>query len=240
MTKRMIVFIFCAMISLAVILNAVFIYADPVYKISADDTLILSEDNADITSEDKIAADGNTVTEVNSETEEKPGLSEKIARFFADSLSGLPDELICFIVSMIPVVELRGGLIIAALKDIPLWRAIAVCIAGNLLPVPFILWLITPIFTWLKKTRLFKGFVEKLEKKSMNKSDSIAKKEFWGLVIFVGIPLPGTGAWTGSLIASMLNIKVKKAFPAVCVGLVMATVIMCLLTYGIPWLVSNI
>ncbi|MCR5204414.1 MAG: small multi-drug export protein [Lachnospiraceae bacterium] len=141
---------------------------------------------------------------------------------------------------MIPVVELRGGLIVAAIKGIPLFRAIAVCIAGNLVPIPFILLLITPIFTWLKKTKLFKPIVEKLEKKSMGKSEKIQKYEFLGLMLFVGIPLPGTGAWTGSLIASLLEIKVKKAFPAICLGLIMATIIMCFITYGIPWLISNV
>lgn len=167
-------------------------------------------------------------------------MAETITAFFENLLSGLPNELIAFVISMVPIVELRGGLIYAALRGIPLFKAILICIAGNLLPVPFILWLITPIFNWLKKTKLFKGLVEKLENKSMGKSEKIKKYEFWGLVIFVGIPLPGTGAWTGSLIASLLNIKVKKAFPAICVGLVMATVIMCLITYGIPWLVANV
>lgn len=190
---------------------------------------------------DAVSSDVEQSVSVNDsqQTEEEDlGLSGKIAVFFADGMKGLPNELICFIVSMIPIVELRGGLIVASILDVPLWRAIIVCIIGNLIPVPFILWLITPIFNRLKKTKLFKGLVEKLEKKSMEKSDKIQKKQFLGLVIFVGIPLPGTGAWTGSLIASLLNIKVKKAFPAICIGLVMATIIMCIITYGIPWLIS--
>lgn len=214
---------------------SVFIFAFSFFVLSATSTLgYASAEN------DEQAVQNTDIETVNSEKEEEPGLSERIARFFADAMEGLPNEIICFVVSMIPIVELRGGLIIAAILDVPLLRAILVCIAGNLLPVPFILWLITPIFNWLKKTKLFKGFVEKLEKKSMSKSDKIQKKQFWGLVIFVGIPLPGTGAWTGSLIASMLNIKVKKAFPAICLGLVMATVIMCFITYGIPWLANNV
>ena len=175
---------------------------------------------------------GNSTTE----EEEKPSLGVRIA----NKLSGLPDELVCFVVSMIPVVELRGGLIVAAIKNVPLPKAVLFCIAGNLVPIPFILLLITPIFAWLKKTKLFRPIVEKLEKKSMGKSDKIKKYEFLGLVVFVGIPLPGTGAWTGSLIASLLEIKIKKAFPAICLGLLMATVIMCFITYGIPWLVSNV
>jgi len=175
----------------------------------------------------------NVTTEASSE-------DKSFAEKLADSLSGLPDEVVCFVVSMVPVVELRGGLIIAAIKELPLWRAIAVCIAGNLVPIPFILLLITPIFNRLKKTKLFKPMVEKLEQKSLGKSEKIKKYEFFGLVLFVGIPLPGTGAWTGSLIAALLEIKLKKAFPAICIGLIMATIIMCFISYGIPWLVSNV
>lgn len=167
---------------------------------------------------------------------ESLSLAEKVANL----LGALPDTLIIFVVSMLPLIELRGGLILAPIMGIPMWKAIPVCLAGNILPIPFILWLITPIFTWLKKTKLFRPLVEKLETKSMGKSDKIKKYEFWGLVLFVGIPLPGTGAWTGALIASMLNIKVKKAFPAILLGLLLATVIMCLITYFFPWLIGLI
>ena len=97
--------------------------------------------------------------------------------------------------------------------------------------VPFILLLITPIFNWMKGTKVFKPLVTKLETKAMSKSDKIEKYEFWGLVLFVGIPLPGTGAWTGSLIAALLGIKFKKAFPAVVIGICMATVIMWFVSY---------
>ncbi len=79
--------------------------------------------------------------------------------------------------------------------------AIPLCIIGNIIPVPFILLLITPVFNWMKGTKTFKPLVDKLESKAMRQKDQIEKYEFWGLVLFVGIPLPGTGAWTGSLIA---------------------------------------
>lgn len=82
--------------------------------------------------------------------------------------------------------------------------------------------------------------VEKLESKAMGKSDTIKKYEFWGLMIFVGIPLPGTGAWTGSLIAALLRIKNKKAVPAIFCGLLMATAIMCIVSYFIPWVIRTI
>ncbi len=167
-------------------------------------------------------------------------MAESIATWFAEVLGALPRELIIFIVSMIPLVELRGGLILAPIFDIEIWRAVLICLAGNIVPIPFILWFITPIFNWLKKTKLFRPLVEKLEKKSMGKSEKIQKYEFWGLMFFVGIPLPGTGAWSGALIAALLNIKFKKALPAIILGLLMATVIMCLITYFIPWLIGSV
>jgi len=169
---------------------------------------------------------------------EKEG--ESFAEKVASKLGALPDELVCFVISMVPIIELRGGLIVAAIKGLPLWKAVAICIAGNLVPIPFILLLIKKIFALMKKTKLFRPLVEKLEAKSMGKSDKIKRYEFLGLVLFVGIPLPGTGGWTGALIASLLDIKLKKAFPAICLGLIMATIIMCFISYGIPWLVANV
>ena len=154
-------------------------------------------------------------------------------------LTGMPNWLIVGIVSMVPLIELRGGLIAAALLGMPLWEGILFCLIGNIIPVPFILLFITPIFRWLKTTKLFRPLVEKIEARSMGKSDKIKKAEFWGLVLFVGIPLPGTGAWTGSLIACLLNVDKKKAFCAVIIGLLLATTIMCIFTYGIPAIVTS-
>ena len=162
---------------------------------------------------------------------------ESLLNWFMGVLDGLPHQLIVFIVSMIPLIELRGGLIAAALLGMPVAEGVLYCLAGNIVPVPFILLFITPIFAWLKKTKLFRPLVEKLEAKSISKSDRIQKYEFWGLVLFVGIPLPGTGAWTGALIASLLNIKLKKAVPAIFLGLLLATTIMCIITYAIPAIV---
>jgi len=119
------------------------------------------------------------------------------------------------------------------LLGVPVATAIPLCIIGNIIPVPFILLLITPIFKWMKGTKTFKPMVDKLEAKAMSKSDKIEKYEFWGLVLFVGIPLPGTGAWTGSLIAALLGVKFKKAFPAVILGICIATVIMWFISYVI-------
>ena len=159
---------------------------------------------------------------------------ESLVQWFVTKLGGkAAKELIVFIISMVPILELRGGLLAAgpAFLDIPTWRAIPICIIGNLIPIALILLLIRPIFAWLRRTKLFRPLVEKLEAKAMSKSSQIEKYEFWGLVLFVGIPLPGTGAWTGSLIASLLGIDWKKAFLAVVIGVCMATVIMYFLSY---------
>ena len=152
-----------------------------------------------------------------------------LLNWFMEALNGkVSKEAIVFIISMIPILELRGGLVAASLMNIDIVRAIWYCVIGNIIPVPFILLLITPIFNWLKRTELFRPMVEKLENRALGKSEQIEKYQFWGLVLFVGIPLPGTGAWTGSL-----GIKFKKAFPAVLLGIVMATVIMSIASYGL-------
>ena len=166
-------------------------------------------------------------------------MGEKLLNWFMQVLTGMPNWLIVGIVSMVPLIELRGGLIAAALLGMPLWEGILFCLIGNIIPVPFILLFITPIFNWLKTTKLFRPLVEKIEARSMGKSEKIKKAEFWGLVLFVGIPLPGTGAWTGSLIACLLNVDKKKAFCAVIIGLLLATTIMCIFTYGIPAIVAS-
>ena len=159
---------------------------------------------------------------------------DSLITWFMEVLDGkISREMIVFVISMVPILELRGGLLAASFLNINIVRAIWCCVIGNIIPVPFILLLITPIFNWLKSTRTFRPMVEKLESRAMGKSEQIEKYQFWGLVLFVGIPLPGTGAWTGSLIASLLGVRFKKAFPAVLLGIVIATVIMSILSYGL-------
>ena len=160
-------------------------------------------------------------------------MTESLVQGIINALSGsISKEAILFLISMIPILELRGALLVAGpILGVPVSTAIPLCIIGNIIPVPFILLLITPIFRWMKGTKILKPMVDRLETKAMSKSDKIEKYEFWGLVLFVGIPLPGTGAWTGSLIAALLGIKFKKAFPAVIIGICMATVIMWFISY---------
>lgn len=142
-------------------------------------------------------------------------------------------ELVIFIISMIPILELRGGLIAASLLKVPITAAVPICIIGNVIPVPFILLFIRQIFKWLRNVKLIGPVIQRLEKRAMGKSDSIKKYEFWGLVLFVGVPLPGTGAWTGSLIAALLEVDFKKAILAVLLGIAMATIIMSVVSYGL-------
>ena len=157
---------------------------------------------------------------------------EALVHWFSQNLSQyISPEGAVFIISMIPLLELRGGLL-AALK-ISAAKAIPLCIVGNIIPIPFILLFIRQIFKVLKKTKLFRGLVIKLEDRAMRKSDQVKKYEFWGLMLFVGIPLPGTGAWTGSLIASLLEIDIKKSSLAIFCGIIMATVIMYVVSYGL-------
>ena len=161
-------------------------------------------------------------------------MTDALVAWLTEFLSNkVSNELIAIIVSMFPIIELRGGIPVAYLLGLDWFPSYILCVIGNLIPVPFILWFITPIFNWLKKTKLFSGWVNKLEKKSMAKSGQITKYEAWGLFLFVAIPLPGTGAWTGSLIASLLNMPFKKAFVSILCGVLTAGFIMTVLSFGL-------
>lgn len=159
---------------------------------------------------------------------------DSLAIWFANTLGQFVSrEIVIFIISMIPILELRGGLLVASLLDVSITTAIPICIVGNIIPIPFILLFIRQIFKWLKKIKFFRGIIERLETRAMGKSETIKKYEFWGLVLFVGIPLPGTGAWTGSLIAALLEVDFKKAVFAELLGIIIATVIMSIVSYGL-------
>ena len=142
--------------------------------------------------------------------------------------------LMTFLISMVPVVELRGAIPIAVANGLPFWWAIPVSIVGNLVPVPFIIIFIKKIFAWLRtKSRWLENLVTRMENRAIGKIDTVKKYAFWGLFLFVAIPLPGTGAWTGSLIAAMMDMKVKEAFPSILLGVVTAGVIISFATYGV-------
>lgn len=159
---------------------------------------------------------------------------ESIVTAFAGSLGQyIPAELVVFIISMLPVLELRGGLIAAVLLGIPMWQAIPVCVLGNIIPIPFLLLFIERVLKWLGRFRIMKRFVSWIEERARKRTDKVAGFEFLGLTLFVGIPIPGTGAWTGSLVASILNMDFKKAVLAELLGVAIATVIMALISYGV-------
>ena len=149
---------------------------------------------------------------------------------------GIPEELIIFIISMLPIVELRGGLIAASLLGVKWAVAFPICILGNILPIPFVLFFFNKIIEWLKKTKLFGKFAAKMEKRAKQKSKKIDGAKFLGLMIFVGIPLPGTGGWTGAMAAALLNMRVKKSAPAILLGIILAGIIMSTVAYFIPGL----
>jgi uncharacterized membrane protein len=132
---------------------------------------------------------------------------------------------------MIPLVELRGGILAAKVLGLDLIPAFLICAAGTMLPIPFILLFIRKIFDWMRNTKLVK-LVNKLEEKGRSKIAQIEKYKNIGLIIFVGIPLPGTGAWTGALVAAMMNMRLKRAMPAITVGVIVAGIIVTTLTYG--------
>ena len=159
---------------------------------------------------------------------------EALVQWFSHNLSQfISPEGAVFVISMIPILELRGGLLAASLLKISAARALPICIVGHIIPIPFILLFIRQIFKWMKKTRLFHGLIVRMENRAMGKSDQIKKYEFLGLLLFVGIPLPGTGAWTGALIASLLEVDIKKSSLAILCGLFMASAIMYIVSYGI-------
>jgi len=147
-------------------------------------------------------------------------------------LSLLHSAIMTFLLSMVPVLELRGAIPAGVAGGLPPLVAMAVAIVGNLVPIPFILLFIKRIFAWLKNRPKIRPLVEKLEKRAEGKMENVQRYAWWGLCILVAIPLPGTGAWTGALVAALMDMRIKKAMPAIVLGVVIAGVIITLLSYG--------
>lgn len=144
------------------------------------------------------------------------------------------DYLKIFGMSMVPILELRGALIWAAAENLNPILAYIVCVIGNILPVPFLVRFVRPVFEWMRnRTAWMRNMVEKLEAKAHDKADVIKKYEMLGLFILVAIPLPGTGAWTGSLVAAVLGMRVKDSFPMIVLGVLAAGVVMTLGAFGV-------
>ena len=142
-------------------------------------------------------------------------------------------ELVTFLMAMVPVVELRGAIPYGVLAGLSVPTAFILAVIGNLVPIPFLIVFTRKVFDWLKtKSERLSNLVHRMEAKADKRKGLVEKSEFLGLVILVAIPLPGTGAWTGALVAAMLNMRLKRAMPAITVGVLIAGVIVTTLTYG--------
>ncbi|MDR2458189.1 MAG: small multi-drug export protein [Clostridiales Family XIII bacterium] len=135
---------------------------------------------------------------------------------------------------MLPIFELRGGIVFARLNDIPFFEAFVLCFIGNILPVPIILLFLRQVFKILERNKYTGKFITKLENKARKNHDKFGKYELLGLFFLVAIPLPGTGAWTGSLVAVIFDFQIKKAFPIIALGVLAAGIIMLTISYAIP------
>lgn len=143
-----------------------------------------------------------------------------------------------FLISMVPVLELRAAIPLGVINGLDIWAALIVAIIGNLVPVPFIIIFIRKIFKWMQsKSERLARLVKKFEDKANARKDKVLKYEFWGLMVLVAVPLPGTGAWTGALVAAMLDMQLKRAFPAIFVGIIVAGIIVTTATYGVAALI---
>lgn len=164
-------------------------------------------------------------------------MTETLVNYFVELFKGLDKNLIIFIISLLPILELRGGLIAASLLRLPFVSSFVICFVGNILPIPLILLFLDRVFELLKKNKVIKKLIDKLEKRSLDKSEQIKKYQYFGLFLFVAIPLPGTGAWTGSMLASLMGMNRRKSFVAIALGVLGAGIIMSIFSYGI---LSNI
>ena len=157
---------------------------------------------------------------------------EAIQNFFLETVG---KELCVFFCSMLPIIELRGAIPLGAALGVPFWLNYLISIVGNMLPVPFILLFIKGFISWCSKCRI--GFLNKLANWLLGKVEKhrgkIEKYAFWGLTLFVAIPIPGTGAWTGTLVAALIDMKFWRAMLCAFIGVLIAGVIMTLVSYGV-------
>ena len=157
-------------------------------------------------------------------------MTEVIERFFLETVGR---ELCVFFCSMLPIIECRGAIPLGWGLGLPWWQTALFSMAGNLLPVPFILLFIRAILKWMRESRVktFANTAAWLDRKIEKHKGTIEKYSYWGFVLFVAVPLPGTGAWTGTLIASVLGLDAKKSFLAAILGVVGACTVMTVISY---------
>ena len=167
-------------------------------------------------------------------------MGDLIKNFFLETVG---EELCVFFCSMLPIIELRGAIPMAFAMGLSWWQAYLISVVGNLLPVPFILLLINAVIKWMAASRVtfFNKIADFLLKKVEKKREKIEKYSFWGLCFFIALPLPITGAWTGSLVAAVVGMKPWKAFLSALLGVLIAGAIVTLIVYGgigfLAWLI---
>ena len=155
-----------------------------------------------------------------------------LMQWLTESMAG--EFLLTMLVSMVPVIELRGAVPYGVTAGLPLLPVLLTAILGNMVPVPFILLFIRKILAWMKTREGFcRRLAEKLEARALSKSDVLEKYAAFGLFVLVAIPLPGTGAWTGSLVAAVFQLKWKHAIPSIFARVVAAGIIMSIVSYGV-------
>lgn len=162
---------------------------------------------------------------------------DAIKAFFLETVG---EELCVFFCSLLPIIECRGAVPMGAAFGLPWWQTALFAAAGNILPVPFILLFIRKILAWMAgcRVKFFNRVAIWLNNKVEKNKGKIEKYSYWGVMLFVAIPLPGTGAWTGTLIASVLEMEPKRSFIAALGGVMIATTIMTLVSYGVVGAVS--
>ena len=159
-----------------------------------------------------------------------------LMQWLTDTTAG--EFTLTILVSMLPVVELRGGIPFGVAAGLPVWAAFIAAVIGNLIPVPFIIVYIRRVFQWMRRRipRL-NSLVDALERKAHLKGEKVTKYKYLGLIVLVAIPLPGTGAWTGSLAAAFLDMPLRKAIPSIIAGVLIAGLAISLLAHGFTSLV---
>lgn len=159
-------------------------------------------------------------------------MKDAIVHFFLETVG---EELCVFFCSMLPIIELRGAIPLGAAFGLPWWQNYLIAVVGNLLPVPIILLFVKSVLNWMSKCRvkLFNKIANKMFEKAEKNRDKIERYAFWGLTLFVAIPLPATGAWTGTLVAALFDMKFWKSLLSALIGVMIAGVVMTLVSYGV-------
>lgn len=166
-------------------------------------------------------------------------MKEIIADFFLETVG---PELCVFFCSMLPIIELRGAIPLGAGFGMPLWQTYIIAVIGNMLPVPVILLFVKTVLNWMAgcRVKFFNKVANKMFEKAEKNRAKIERYAFWGLTLFVAIPLPATGAWTGTLVAALFDMKFWKSMLSALIGVMIAGVVMSLISYGVVEVITRL